>query len=75
MLCMEVSMAYVRPNFKSKKELKDAVAAGKTVTVFQPGLGSVPLNGEIDVEGPHFPQPHRWYGYVTLEAGRVVKVR
>jgi len=68
-------MAYVRPNFKTKKALKEAVAAGKTITVFQPGLGTVPLNGEIDVEGPHSPQPHVWYGQVTLEAGRVIKVR
>ena len=68
-------MAYVNPNFKTKKELKAAVEAGRTVTVYQPGLGTVPLNGEIDVEGPHYPKPHTWYGMVTLEQGRVVKVR
>lgn len=54
---------YTEPNFKTKKALKDAVAAGQEVTVFQPGpFGGQPnLNGEVSVEGPHFPKPHSWY--------------
>lgn len=75
MLCMEVSMAYVNPNFKTKKEVREALAAGKTVEVFQPGIGSVPLNGEIDLEGPHYPQPHRWYGTGTMVGGRLTSIR
>jgi hypothetical protein len=65
---------YVHPNFKTKKALKDGVAMGKRVTVFAPGLGSPPENGTCAVEGPHFPQPHRWYAEVTIRAGVVVKV-
>lgn len=67
-------MAYCSPNYKSKAELKRAIAAGKIVTVFAPGLGTVPENGKVTLEGPHYPEPHRWYGTATVENGRVVKV-
>lgn len=67
-------MAYVSPNFKTKKALKEAVKAGQEVTVFQPGIGTVPTNGNICVEGPHYPEPHKWYAGVTIENGRVTKV-
>lgn len=69
-------MAYTDPNFKTKKALKEAVASGRHVTVFDPGgMFSVPDNGEISVEGPHYPKPHSWYARVTLEDGVVTKVR
>ena len=67
-------MAYVSPNFKSKKQLREAVAARKPVTVFSPGPFGCAKDGKVSVEGPHFPQPHRWYGSVIVEKGRVVKV-
>jgi len=67
-------MAYVNPNFKSKKALKDALVAGTLVEVFQPGLGTVPLNGKISLEGPHYPKPHTWYGTGTIVDGKLVKV-
>ena len=68
---------YVSPNFKTKKALKEAVAKGELVTIFQPGPfgGNEPTDGTTCVEGPHYPEPHRWYGTVTLEGGRVVKVK
>lgn len=69
---------YVSPNFKTKKALKQAVADGRIVTVYQPNnIANVepPTNGTVTVEGPHYPQPHSWYAQVTLEDGRVVKVR
>lgn len=68
---------YVSPNFKSKKDLKAAVAAGREVTIFQPGPfgGNEPSSGTIAVEGPHYPAAHSWYAQVTLEAGKVVKVK
>jgi len=71
---------YTEPNFKSKKALKEAVAAGQTVTVFQPNdiFGNPKANpdysGTASVEGPHYPKPHSWYAQVTIEKGRVVKV-
>lgn len=67
-------MAYTDKDFKTKKELKTAVAAGEKVTVYAPGMGDVPTNGTCSVEGPHFPKPHTWYGTATVKDGLVVKV-
>lgn len=67
-------MAYVNPNFATKKALKEAVGNGDRVTVFQPG-GMFELtvrNGRTSVEGPHYPQPHRWYAVVEVGPGNVV---
>lgn len=66
---------YVDPNFASRKALKDAIAAGKTVYVFSPGPFPCPQNGEVSVEGPHYPKPHKWYGTVIVENGKVVKLK
>jgi hypothetical protein len=65
---------YVEPNFKSKAALKRALAAGEEVDVYQPGLGTVPVNGKVSLEGPHYPAPHTWYGTGTMQDGRLVKV-
>lgn len=65
---------YVSPNFPTKKALRDAVASGKTVTVFSPGPFPCPTDGKVNVEGPHYPEPHKWYGVVVVVAGRVKKV-
>ena len=69
----EIEM-YVSPNFKTKKALKEAIAQGKTVSVYSPGPFPCPQEGRVYVEGPHFPEPHKWYASVQVEAGRVVKV-
>ncbi len=65
---------YVSPNFKTKKALKDAIAAGKLVTVYPPGPFPCPENGSVALEGPHFPEPHRWYASATVKDGKIVKV-
>jgi hypothetical protein len=72
---VEEIVMYTTPNFKTKKALKEAVKAGEKVTVFAPGLGTVPRTGFCSVEGPHYPQPHTWYAEVELKDGRVVNVR
>lgn len=66
---------YVSPNFPTKKAFREAVEAGKSVDLFQPFMGTVPTDGTVAVEGPHYPKPHTWYATVTLEGGKVVKVR
>lgn len=68
---------YTTENFKTKKALKEAVAAGKFITVYQPGPfgGNEPRDGWVAVEGPHYPEPHRWYAQVLLRMGAVVKVK
>lgn len=73
-------MAYVSPNFKSKKALKEAVADGKKVEVYQPnnmfGVEFEPGQRGIAIEGPHFPARHSFYAIVDLdENGFVCKVK
>lgn len=67
---------YTTRNFRSKAELKRAVATGEAVTVWQPGPfgGNEPINGTVALEGPHYPKPHTWYASATLRNGLVVKV-
>lgn len=71
-------MAYTVKNFKTKKELKDAVAKGFEVYCYQPGPFEKDLSeftGRLALEGPHYPEPHRWYAEAQLENGKVVKVK
>lgn len=66
---------YVSPNFKSKKLLKEAILRGEKVSVFSPGPFPCPMNGQVTVEGPHYPKPHTWYGTVTVVDGYVTSVK
>jgi hypothetical protein len=68
---------YSSVNYKTKKALREAVAAGETVRVFQPGPfgGNEPTNGTVSLEGPHYPEPHRWYANATLRDGVIVSVK
>jgi hypothetical protein len=65
---------YVTPNFPNKKALKAAVAAGERVEVFSPGPFPAKTEGRMSVEGPHYPEPHRWYAVVEVSGGAVTKV-
>jgi hypothetical protein len=65
---------YVRPNFKTKKALKEAVANGDRVEVFSPGPFPAKANGREAIEGPHYPAAHTWYANVTVVDGVVTKV-
>lgn len=66
---------YTEINFKTKKAFKEAVATGRKIRLFAPGLGSPKQNGTEYVEGPHYPQPHTWYAQVTVQDGYVIKVK
>lgn len=66
---------YVSPNFKTKKALKEAIAAGQPVSVFSPGPFPCKENGTEAVEGPHYPAAHTWYAQVTIVDGMVTKVK
>lgn len=68
-------MAYVDPNFKTKKAFKEAVAAGQDIYVFSPGPFPVSGNGTVAIEGPHYPKPHTWYATATVADGLVIKVK
>ena len=69
-------MAYTHRNFKTGKALKTAFAAGEKITVYQPGpFGPDLKDGPAVIEGPHYPEPHRFYVAVDVVGGVIVKVR
>ena len=69
---------YVNPNYKTKKALKEAVKNNEAISVYQPNnvfKVTPPENGEVAVEGPHYPKPHTWYARVTLKDGKIIQVK
>lgn len=68
---------YTTVNYKSKKALKEAIASGALVRVYQPGPfgNNLPTEGRVTLEGPHYPQPHTWYAEGTLQNGLLVSVK
>ncbi len=64
---------YTRKNFRTKKALKEAVAAGEKIEVFQPGgMFEGKTDGSIALEGPHFPEPHKWYASATIKDSVII---
>jgi hypothetical protein len=66
-------------NFPTKKALRDAVAAGQSIRIYEPGpfpnaKAAPDYTGRATLEGPHYPKPHRWYAEVELINGIVTKV-
>lgn len=69
-------MAYVSPNFRTKKALRDALRGGQHIAVYEPGgVGTVPFDGEVSLEGPHYPEPHAWYATGVMRGGVLVRVQ
>lgn len=72
-------MAYTVRNFRSKADLKRALAAGDKVAVYQPNsigpVADTPRNGTVYLEGPHYPKPHTWYAQAILEDGYIVRLK
>ena len=68
---------YTVKNFRTKKAFKEAVASGEEVQVYQPGpFGSgIESEGNFCAEGPHYPEPHRWYATIVVKDGKVVSVK
>ena len=71
---------YTVINFKTKRELKEAVASGiKRIRVYQPNAdltgAIVPTDGAVTLEGPHYPSPHTWYAQAVLKNGVIIRVR
>jgi hypothetical protein len=71
---------YTTVNFKTKKALKDAVKAGDRIEVYAPnndlfGNNANTTNGTVYLEGPHYPEPHKWYAQATLKDGYIVSVK
>ena len=72
-------MAYVKPNFPSKKSFIQAVKDGMSVMIYQPNEdlfnSRIPSDGTISIEGPHYPAAHTWYATVTLKNGKIVSIK
>lgn len=66
---------YTNTNFQTKKALKEAVAKGEKVRVYEPGPFPAQQNGQVTLEGPHYPQPHKWYATAYIEDGIIVSVK
>jgi len=72
---------YSSINFKSKKDLKQEIAEGRKITVFQPNdmfgnpKASSGYTGSATLEGPHYPQAHKWYAQVEVTQGYITKVK
>ena len=47
------------------------------ITYYQPGPfgGNETKDGTIFLEGPHYPEAHKWYAQATAENGIIVKVK
>ena len=70
-------MAYTMKNYKTKKALKEDFAAGTIIAVYQPGglFGPDVKDGTVAVEGPHYPEPHKWYAQVEVKDGKIIKIK
>ena len=69
-------MAYTKVNFKKKKELIETFRRGEKVEVYQPGpFGPGVSDGQVCIEGPHYPEAHRWYANATVKDGVIVYVK
>ena len=67
-------MTYTHRNFRTKKALKEAIANHCNITIFEPAMGEAIENGIVYLEGPHAPEPHKWYAQAIMQDGLVVKV-
>jgi len=70
-------MAYTVTNYKTKKALLEALKRGELVQVYQPTpWGNKPCpDGKVYLEGPHYPEPHRWYASGECKDGVLLRAR
>ena len=59
---------YSEKNYQTKKALLEDFRQGIEIRVYQPNqMFSVSGNGDICIEGPHYPQAHKWYASAKIE--------
>lgn len=69
-------MAYVDPNYKTKKDFIAAVKAGVKHYPYNPsGMFPDKTDGSISIEGPHYPKPHKWYSSCVVKDGVIVSAK
>jgi hypothetical protein len=66
-------VAYVLPNYRSRRALINGLTEGMAVKVFafdpEP-----PWNGPVTVEGPNYPEVPQWRARVRIENGVVKQI-
>lgn len=69
-------MSYTEEDFRTKKELKEAVERGQQIEVHEitPWGSNLIKDGTVFLEGPHYPAPHSWYARALLRDGVIIKV-
>lgn len=69
--------SYASINFKTKKQLKEAVAAGQKISVrsITPMGTTTTVSGSDAISGPWYPAPHTWYAQVRIKDGYIVSVK
>lgn len=65
-------MAYVKPNFPSKRSFIVAVQDGMVVELQSQSSDMIPENGKIKVRGPK--NNVTWEADVTLKNGQIVRI-
>ena len=67
-------MACTETNYRTKKALREALAAGEAVRVYPLGPSGLPgvPDGRCGLEGPHYPAAHTWYASCEVRNGCVV---
>lgn len=70
-------MSYTEYNYKTKKKIQDDIKEGKKIYCFNPGIGGnlSHYTGSVYLEGPHFPEPHKWYGAGKLVNGVLISIK
>lgn len=63
---------YTTTNFRTKKALVERFETGKELYVYQPGPFGMQAEGRGEIttcylEGPHYPEPHKWYAQGTYD--------
>ena len=66
---------YTVKNFRTKKAVREAVAAGEQVDTFQLGPYPAQRDGTVYLEGPHYPQAHTWYAEAVVKDGIIQSVK
>lgn len=68
-------MTYTVQNFPTAKSVREALKIGP-IPLYQPGPSgpSVP-DGPVYLEGPHYPEPHKWYLAGTAKDGKLVSLK
>lgn len=68
---------YTTVNFKTKKALREAIARGDEIGVYEPGISLAEhsrYTGIAYIEGPHAPAPHTWYATAEVYLGRITSI-